>query len=229
MCGCGDRFHVATALDEARSLAAEGKYEAALEKHVWFHDHALDVDKSHYGVRLSFALSDWVALGQKFPKALATLKQIRVEKTSRLLNGEANAALFHDVEAINRYLGDSPATLELFKKIDTTNPEFAATLYPWAEETLVSAKEFQLARKYLGDPSVQFENARSLFQNGLQHVKSLPAGHPSRTAFERLFTDRAVRIIKVLEGSDDSEAAKDIQNKASQILNNPEIQNARNL
>ena len=45
---------------------------------------------SYYGVRLSFALSDWVELGTLYPKALDTLKGIRAEKTSRFSGRSAD-------------------------------------------------------------------------------------------------------------------------------------------
>lgn len=43
MCSCDDRDDAKRALDDAKRLAAEGEYEGALARHVWFHDHALEV------------------------------------------------------------------------------------------------------------------------------------------------------------------------------------------
>ena len=53
-------------LDYARKLHDEGRHQEALERYVWFHDNALDHAPSMYGVRLSFALSDWENLGKVF-------------------------------------------------------------------------------------------------------------------------------------------------------------------
>ena len=226
LCGCGAQHQANNALEDAKRLAAKGDYEAALEKHVWFHDHVLEIDRSYYGVRLSFALMDWVALGQKHPKALATLKGIRDDKAARLLAGEKNPELFHDVEAINSCLKEPGSTVDIFKKIDAINAELAAALYPWAEESLVGAREFALARKHLGDPVARLEEARSTYQPGSLQFQSLPAGHPQRTAFEGIFAEQVVHIIKVLEGVGELAAAKDIQNRALRIVNSPAIQNA---
>ena len=82
------------ALDDAKSLADKGDYEAALAKHVWFHDNALAIRPSYYGVRLSFALSYWAELGEKYPKALETLRGIRDAKTAKLLAGGLNRSFF---------------------------------------------------------------------------------------------------------------------------------------
>ena len=148
MCACSPKDQAKEALDAARDLAAKGEYDQALEKHIWFHDHALGVDQSYYGVRLSFALSDWVKLGENYPKALSRLKAIRDEKASRLLAGEENRDLFHDVESINDHLGEMKATVELFKTIDASQPDFAASVYELAVESLVVFQELELARKY---------------------------------------------------------------------------------
>jgi hypothetical protein len=49
-------------LRQARRLVESQYYDAALEKYIWFHDHALDADRSLVGVRLSYAISEWVDL-----------------------------------------------------------------------------------------------------------------------------------------------------------------------
>src|SRR5690349_21544262 len=64
-------------LNEARDDARAKHYEEALEKYVWFHEHALEYRPSMSGVRLSFALSDWVKLGESYPPALVKLREIR--------------------------------------------------------------------------------------------------------------------------------------------------------
>jgi hypothetical protein len=154
------------ALEDARRFAAQGKFEEALEKHVRFHNHVLEVDQGYYGVRLSFALSDWVELGERYPKALETLKRIRDEKTARLVAGETNRELFHDVEAINDHLVESKDTVDLFRKIEVRQPEFAASIYDVADEALIDAGEYALAKKYLGDPMARFAAATQTLRQG---------------------------------------------------------------
>jgi hypothetical protein len=64
-------------LNEAQEDAAAGRYEDALAKHVWFHENALTYAPAMYGVRLSFALSYWAALGAMYPPALQKLRHQR--------------------------------------------------------------------------------------------------------------------------------------------------------
>src|SRR2546426_6861906 len=127
MCSCDSKERPGDPLDEARRLARQGKFEQALQKHIWIHDHVLEANPSYYGVRLSFALADWIDLGKKYPKALEALKAIRDKKTSRLMAGEDDRVVFHDVQSINQYLGESKATVELFKQIQARQPEFASS------------------------------------------------------------------------------------------------------
>ena len=57
-------------LGEARDDREHGRYELALEKHVWFHENALTFRPSLAGVRLSYALDDWLQLAARYPPAL---------------------------------------------------------------------------------------------------------------------------------------------------------------
>src|ERR1700748_254386 len=105
-----DRAKVA--LEAARQFASERKFSAALRKHIWYHNHALEINPAQYGVRLSFALGDWMELARNYPPALAALKKIRDQKTRKLLNATKDRELFHDVQSINRRLNDTTATVE---------------------------------------------------------------------------------------------------------------------
>jgi len=213
-------------LDDAKRFSNEGKFERALQKHIWLHDHVLEDRPGYRGVRLSFALAEWVELGKKYPKALEALKDIRNKKTTRLLDGERQRDLFNDVESINDYLGESKATVELFKKIEAAQPEFATSIYDLADEALVEAGEFALAKKYLGDPAARLSTAQRNFERGIQHSKTSPMGEASQRAFEGIFTDEILRIIAVLNNTGARDQARQIQSAALNVLDNPAIRGA---
>src|SRR5687768_379355 len=86
-------------LQQTRSLQEEGKYQEALDRHLWFHDHALEHDEAMYGVRLSFALSSWQDLGKKYPPASKALEETRDKKAAVLKEGKGSKEIFHDVMA----------------------------------------------------------------------------------------------------------------------------------
>jgi hypothetical protein len=227
MCCCGGEQNKADeALEQAQQLAAQGKFEEALAKHIWYHDHALEFDPAAYGVRLSFALSYWVELGKKYPKALEALKGIRDAKTSRLVGGENNRSLFHDIVSINEYVGESPATVEAFKKIDSARPEFASSIADLADQALFEANEYALERKYFGDPRAKFEAAKRLLDDGREYAKTSSMPDRSRQASENNFIKEIVRLIVVLNKTGDRELARQIQTKALASCSRAEIKNA---
>ena len=71
-------------LNSADEDRASGNYESALQKHLWYHRNALKHDGAQYGVRLSFALSDWADLASKYPPALTALLKERDNAESKV-------------------------------------------------------------------------------------------------------------------------------------------------
>src|SRR4051812_38154257 len=91
-------------LAEARAAVLDERYEDALNAYVWIHHHSLQFGPAFYGVRLSYALIEWIDLGKKYPKALLVLQAIRDDKAATLRAGDGDFALFHDVATMNEYL-----------------------------------------------------------------------------------------------------------------------------
>lgn len=138
-------------LREATADARAKRYEHALAKHVWFHEHALEYDKGQTGVRLSFALMYWLQLGEAYPPALAKLKDIREETRQRLepkQSREIKFEDFHDLASINRELGDFEMTAAAFKLLDEKDPKMAARVYRIAQPALIRTKQYKLCGKY---------------------------------------------------------------------------------
>jgi hypothetical protein len=226
VCCSGEKDKADEALEQAQQFAAQGKFEEALQKHIWYHDHALEINEAHYGVRLSFALSYWIDLGKKYPKALEALKDIRDKKTARLVAGENNRPLFHDIVAINEELGESLAAVEAFKKIQAARPDFASSVAELADKALFDAKEYELERKYLGDPLTRFDCLKRNLDFGIDYAKTRGAASRSRQAFEYNFTHDVVRLIMLLDRTGDKDTARQIQAKALAACDNAAIRTA---
>ena len=142
-------------LKDARQDRDAGRYETALAKHLWYHEHALEYDRGQTGVRLSFALSDWMALGKEFPPALDKLKEIRDQTNNRLRADKAKQAGFndfHDLAAINRILDEHELTAKTFEYLHDHNPQAARLAYFAAEQPLIHTKNYELCGEYL-DPT----------------------------------------------------------------------------
>ncbi|HZL91541.1 MAG TPA: hypothetical protein VFB96_24440 [Pirellulaceae bacterium] len=136
-------------LHETHADLRAARYETALAKHVWFHRHALTYNPGLGGVRLSFALGCWRELGKAYPPALAKLKEFRDEAASDVVHGKNPVESFHDVAAINRYLGLEEDTTKLFVYLDALDSTIAKSVYRLAQPALVKQKRFDVCGKYL--------------------------------------------------------------------------------
>jgi hypothetical protein len=189
-------------LREAVALMRQGRYAEALQKHLWFHDHALDHTPALAGVRLSFALSYWLELAEHYPVARQALVAIRDRKAKALEDGTGHPGLFHDVAAINGYLHEDPATAALFKALHRNQPDLARRCYPVAEKHLVVRREYEVCAAYLRDPDARFEEMRQLRQVQVELADENPAlGTPEfRDYLERHFAVSVRRLVTILVG-----------------------------
>ena len=125
------------AYDAAKQFAREGKFAEALERHEWFHHHALEHHPAYYGVRLSFALGAWKELGEKYPPAFESLRGVRDQGVARLRAGGASDEVFHDVVSINHTLGDDAASVRLFHEVEASDPASAKRRFRCFKEVVL--------------------------------------------------------------------------------------------
>ena len=164
----------AAAYADAKRFAKEGAFAEALERHEWFHEHALTYQPSYfYGVRLSFALSAWAELGAKYPPALASLRQIRDRDTELVRLPGSSDSLFHDVVAINRALGDNRATMILFREIEHAWPELARRRFRFISEEAFNT-DGELFVRYTLDLVSYGQQLRDRCQDMRVRVSRLP-------------------------------------------------------
>jgi serine/threonine protein kinase len=236
----GEKPDLQKILTEAKELTDVGHYEEALQHHIWYHNHALEFDQGQTGVRLSFALSQWVELGRRYPKAKQALIEIRDHDTQKLAGGEGYFNLFMDVSSINRELQDEDATYTLFKTIQAKDPKLAQQCYYSIEDLLVRKGEYELCLKYIGDPQAKFEMLQHQFDMlrqleqrhaAMQHEHPMPSGFPDTTEstkkiHENLFVGQVRQLIEILVATDHKADAEKIRDQAVAILDDPRLQSA---
>lgn len=214
-------------LDEAQSDFKEQRYEDALAKHVWFHDHALEYEPSKmYGVRLSFALSYWKQLGDVYPPALKTLKMIRGNKSDLVAQGKGNRNLFHDVMALNRTLGEDNRTVELFRMLDQNQPDLAKQCWSISKKTIFDANAYDLVKKYIENLVSEFDSVKEIYDRNKAMYGGENFGESFESYNENSFVDATINLINVAVAIDDIAAAKEIQKRAISILNVPRLTDA---
>jgi len=198
-------------LERARNARLAGKYEDALRDHLWFHEHALEEDPSLAGVRLSFALRDWIYLAEQFPLARRALQAIRDRDAQRILNGGATLGRFHDVSAINSALGEDRATYELFSQLDTQLPELAKDCADLALPALVAVEDFPMARRYLPDPVARIAALAKRVNDFAEDLakRGNTSSAPQLLAFVLNYTKEVRLIVEVFRRlGEDEEVAK---------------------
>jgi len=203
-------------LREAVALMRQGRHAESLQKHLWFHDHALEHQLALAGVRLSFALAYWLELAASYPEALQALTAVRDRKARALTDGTGSFELFHDVAAINGYLHQEPATVALFKRLHQMDPGLASRCYPVAEEFLVAHQEYDVCVAHLPDPVARFEDIRGLRQVKLELAGENPALGQSHLAdyAEVHFAEAVRRLIAILVGAGRRQEAERVRELA---------------
>lgn len=213
-------------LSETQKLIKEGKHEEALDRCLWFHQHALEHAPSMYGVRLSFALSYWKRLGEAYPPALVALQKIRDDDTGLIADGKGTKALFHDVAAINRTLREPGKTVELFQKLDQKQDPLAKPGWNLAKEAALQMKAYDLIKKYMPDLVAEFATIKAAYERDVAMYGKRNFGAQFKTYNENSFIEKTTQLIELALATDNPTAAKAIQEKALATLDDPRLRNA---
>jgi hypothetical protein len=213
---------------EAKTLAAQGQYEEALQRHLWYHNHALEFGVGQGGVRLSFALSAWIELGRKYPKARQALVEIRDRKTRELTEGRGSFDLFQDVASINGYLQDEDATFALFKTVLEKDLGLAKQCFILAEDLLVKKGEYALCLSFIPDPGVKFGGIFRSWKSDQDIARINPKlNHPDfHKGAEDRFVTKTCQLIEILVGTGRKVEAEKIREQALTFLDDPRLKSA---
>lgn len=214
-------------LEDIRVLIAAGKYEEALQKHLWFHEES-KTSRGMGGVRLSFALSQWAELGKKYPPALAALKAMRDQHEKQLLAGTAGFPEFHECSAINRTLEEDEKTYVLFTQLHAKQPEIARSCFDVSLDLIVRHGNYELAGAYLGNPMRRYDQAEHSRQLNLRLMEDNPAmNNPQfRQHSDSAYVQRTAQLIDILAHLQRMDEARAIQKRSLAYFAAPEIEKA---
>ncbi|MCK5305811.1 MAG: hypothetical protein KAJ66_01615 [Candidatus Omnitrophica bacterium] len=214
-------------LSDTREMVHQGKHEEALERYIWFHDHALEHEPAMYGVRLSFALGYWKDLGDVYPPAKKALIETRDRKAHQIEMGEGNSSLFHDVSSLNETLEEGSKTIELFEYLDKENPKLAKQCWNIAKDEVIDAKRFDLARKYMGNLVREFTRVKAAYDHDTTLYNDPKIGRMDFKAYsEDHFVEESLRLIEVAVALGDTTAANEIQKKALAVVEDYRLRDA---
>jgi hypothetical protein len=232
---------------------SRGAYEEALQRHIWYHNHALEIDPAQTGVRLSFALSCWMELGRRYPKAKQALIEIRDNKTREIAQGRGYSEMVQEVQAINHVLQDDDATYALFQTMREKDPKLAEQSYFYLETVLVSKGEYQWCFSHMGAPQGRFNMIRQSFdmerdgqkriaemrqrtaqqmaatnrQHGLTNSWSSPdTSAMMKKSAEDRFVGHTLQLIEILVATGHKADAEGIRDQAIDVLDDPRLRSS---
>jgi hypothetical protein len=131
------------ALELAASHEAQEQFMEALELRLWFHHNAVLFDPSLVGIRASYALSDWVALGNRYQPALVALESEAGTQLEVLLGSAPTARALDDFSAICLALGTPERTVSLLQRVVATHPTFVRENIQSLGLDFLQARSFQ--------------------------------------------------------------------------------------
>jgi hypothetical protein len=214
-------------LKNAKQAADEGRYEDALGEYIWFHDHALEHEPALYGVRLSFALEYWMDLAKVYPEARRALEQTRDDNSARLMRGDGNRALFHDLACINKKLRCEHSTSDVFAKLTSDFPELAKECASLALPALVAAGNCALARQYVPNPAETLQRFSATLNEDVDHLATKPPSPaPMLDAYVYIYAERVSVLIAILRGTGESEEAERIERSALELIRSRSVREA---
>lgn len=181
-----------TALDHR-----DGRHAQALAKHLWFFHHALDIDDSFYGVRLSFALSAWKRLAEDYPPAYQALTETR-DACEHQFQNSPEFSTFHDAAALNQVLEETQRVVDLFIPMASTQPEIAKSLYHVAEPHLVAHDCYAVCDPFL-ETSDRMERAAEVYRmhKQIEATKGDTEDAPPEIA-EKMYTHEVATLVALL-------------------------------
>jgi hypothetical protein len=212
--------------NEAAKDRRAKRYDDALAKTLWFHEHALTHAPSMKGVRVSFALNEWLNLAESYPPAMEAMKTARDRAEEKVRTGVDIAQPLQDATALNRELEDTARNVALFTWLDANHSEQARANFPLALSSLVEAHEYKMCGKYI-DAGQIFDSAANLYRTMNEQGKLLPEEARQMRSFAGIrFKTEVATVVAVLSVNDRHDEAQRIADAARGVLDDADTRAA---
>jgi hypothetical protein len=219
-----DNASIETIYNELRTDFQEKRYEDALAKHLWFHEKSKEYP-ALAGVRLSYALGQWLDLAKAYPPALEKMKLLRDQlEVDITKDSKSDFLKLMDLFAFNRTLGDFKRNVAIFVTLDAQSSPLAKQAFILAFGTLVAHQEFKLAGKYL-DSDLYYATALRDYQ----FLQKLAADKSQANADRLLnysresFSNKIATAVAVLVKNNREAEAKKLADAATKELATPDF------
>jgi len=212
------------AFQELEALAEAGKFEEALDKHLWFHEASKELPGMG-GVRLSYALDIWMELAKKYSPAMDALINLRNNNREILLKGDGKFENFHDLSAINQTLGENEDTFMVFLEIHNNHPKQAKSYYHVVEELIVEKQAYDICDKYITDPIKKYSQIQHMHEMNVELMRKSPTmdNDDFKKNTKESYVKEVCRLIEIMSTLEKTDIAEGIQKLALDYLDNEEI------
>jgi len=142
-------------LEKAREAVKLKNYTNALEIYNNFFEKTFK-NSAKYGVRLSYCLSEWAALGEIYPLALRKLEN-KKDESLLLLEKEREPERFHDYFAICNKLKSPELPYQEFLRLHKTDKTLSSQIIHFIWDELIEKEEWEICLEYLNNPLEKYE------------------------------------------------------------------------
>ena len=214
-------------LNDTHELVEKGQYSAALERYIWFHQHALEHDPSMSGVRLSFALAGWRRLAEVYAPAMAALVETRNRTVEKVRDGAGGWHDFQDVQSLNEALDDESLTVELFEYLHETRPELAQRVWNVAKSEVIAAGRYELAKSHIGNPMHSLASFRRSYERNKANYGEVDGMEDYYREYnENRFVEQTLELMQVFTALGRHDLVDQIGNEALNTFQDPRIEYA---
>ncbi|SJL84203.1 hypothetical protein [Vibrio palustris] len=154
-------------LGNARKAFKEKRYVESLENYKLFYDNAIEIDRSYYGVRLSYCLGEWAELGTQYPDALTELIKLKESTLSDFEKNQSRQS-FHEYSCICKVLNCDEDTFDQFLVVRETNIDLSHKVFRFVYEYCASNRKWDLCREYLGNGLKQYKRSLETFDHMME-------------------------------------------------------------
>lgn len=210
-------------LSEARG---DDPPEIALEKFLWFHKNAGSeqfLQFGYFGVRLSFALRDWLDLASEYAPAMDAYLQVRDETETAFRADSENLLLFHEVVRMNEHIDSGERTAKLFSEVAANDHAVAQRIYDQAEPVLIEVGDYRACAPFL-DPDARSALAVKHYKKDRQREQTLSFFDIQHLpAARRIYIKNVATLTALLVLNDRTSDARGVYSKALLILDDEEF------
>lgn len=197
-------------LSEIYVLIGEKKYAEALAAHQKYFKNSKGTSSS--AVRLSFGLGSWAELGKVYPPAHMALAQLATERKNIIYAGKAEFDLFHEYTSINSYIDRQDESVETFLYVEKHYPTQVQEFYPLVEDILIAKKQYDILKKYAGDPIYTFEDLRNSREYSLSQLRKNHNGY-SLEKINAEFDQKYKTLLETTEKIGSNEEAAELKRR----------------